>query len=179
MLSGDTGSSSSLMSSSSETHTSLPRHTIDQLAMNMGFSGAKSSAISPPSLAPASTTSSTTLINSAAMAPPLIITPSHSQQKLGSNDDVSLIRENPKDAEGDVTQSVINKIDPIEMTSKPTTITVTKDTARRTAMLLAGPKFRINTKEIPKDKLTVNNDIIYSVSVSELEFSNSIHFFVI
>jgi hypothetical protein len=164
MLSGDTGSSSSsLASSSSATYTSPSRHAIDQLALNMGFSGIKSSPISCSNLSTVTTTSSTSSINCTAAIPPLIITSSNSQQKLGSIQDVSKPTE-------DLKERVIIKIDPVEMTAKPTVIRVPQDTVKRSAMLLSGPKFRLNSKEVRKNKVTINSNTIYSISVSSIIF---------
>jgi hypothetical protein len=142
MLPGDSGSSSSLASSSSATHLSPSRHTIEQLALNMGFGGIKTNLIS--------SSSSSSLLNS---------TSSHLQQKLESIQDVSTPVE-------DSQKRLITKIDPIEMTAKPTVIVVPQDTAKRSAMLLAGPKFRLNSKEVQKTKLTINSKTIYTISVS-------------
>ncbi len=164
-MSGDTGSSSSLWSSSSASCISQPRHGIDQLALNMSFSGSKSNTINSSSLSIATTASSTSSINSTVTVPPLILPPSHSQSKLESIQDVSTPKEDSNDTIGTVKERLINKIDPVEMTAKPTIIVVPQDTVKRSAMLLSGPKFRLNSKEILKDKLTVNSDIIYSVSV--------------
>ena len=165
MLSDNTGSSSSIVSSSSTTYMSSPRHTIDQLALSMGFGGIRPNAANSCNIA---TTNSTCLINSAAPVPPLIITCSDSRETFEVTDDILLTTKNSKDIEGGLKERHINKIDPVEMTSKPIVVTVAKDTIRRSAMLLSGPKFRLNTKEIPKDKFIVNNDIIYSLSVSTM-----------
>jgi len=164
MLSGDTGSSSSsLASSSSAPYTSPSRHAIDQLALNMGFSGIKSSPISCSNLSTVTTTSSASLINCNAAVSSLNITSSNSQQKLGSIQDVSKPTE-------DLKERVIIKIDPVEMTAKPTVIRVPQDTVKRSAMLLSGPKFRLNSKEVRKNKVTINSNTIYSISVSSIIF---------
>lgn len=177
-MSGDTGSLSSLGSSSSATSISPPRHTIDQLALNMGFSSLRSSASNSSSLSATTATSSTSLINSSIIIPPLIITSSHSHPKLESIQDVSTPIENSYDIIGSVKERLITKIDPIEMSGKPTLIVIPQDTAKRAAMLLSGPKFRLNSKEILKEKLNVNNDIIYSISVSATNKKHLIIYFL-
>ena len=162
---GDSGSLSSLGSSSSTSLTSSFRHPIDQLFLNMGLSGIKTSASNSSNLSTATTASSISLINSALTNPPIVITQSHSQQKLESIQDVSTPTQ---ETMGALKECLITKIDPIEMTAKPTVITVPQDTTKRSAMLLSGPKFRLNTKEILIEKLTVNNDTVYSISVSSI-----------
>jgi hypothetical protein len=161
MFSGDTGSLSSLGSSS-------PLHNIDRLTSNKSVGGIKSNTSNSSNLSTASTTSSISLINSSISIPSLIITSSHSQSKLESIQDLSTPTENSKDMIGAVKERLITKIDPVEMTAKSTIVIVPQDTVKRSAMLLSGPKFRLNCKEILKDKLTVNSDTIYSVSVSKI-----------
>jgi hypothetical protein len=162
MLSGDTGSSSSsLASSPGATYTSPSRHAIDQLALSMGFGGIKPSPISCSNLLTVTTTSSTSLINCTAPVSPLITTSSNSQQKLESIQDVSKPTE-------DLKERLITKIDPVEMTAKSTVVRVPQDTVKRSAMLLSGPKFRLNSKEVRKNKLTINSNTIYSISVSSI-----------
>ncbi len=167
ILLGDSGSLSSLGSSSSASLTSSSRHPIDQLFLNMGLSGIKASASNSSNLSTATTASSTSLINSSLTTPPIVITQSHSQQKLESIQDARIPTE---ESMGGLKERLITKIDPIEMTAKPTVITVPQDSTKRSAMLLSGPKFRLNTKEILTEKLTVNNDSIYSISVSLIHY---------
>jgi hypothetical protein len=169
MLSGDTGSLSSLASSSSSTSVSPPRHTINQLALNMGFGRIKPSTINSSNLSAAIATNTTSLINSTITVPPLIITSSHSQQKLASIQDLLTPTDNSTDMIEGVKQRLITKIDPVEMTAKPIVVIVPHDAVKRSAMLLAGPKFRFNSKNISKNKSIVNNDSIYSVSVRTIE----------
>jgi len=161
IFSGDTGSLSSLGSSS-------PLHNIDRLTSNKGVGGIKSNTFNSSSLSTASTTSSISLINSSISIPSFIITSSNSQSKLESIQDLSTPTENSKDMIGAVKERLITKIDPVEMTAKSTIVIVPQDTVKRSAMLLSGPKFRLNSKEILKDKLTVNSNTIYSVSVSTI-----------
>jgi len=168
MFSGDTGSLSSLGSSSSTTFISSLRHNIDQLTSSKGVAGIKSNTSNSSSLSTTSTTSSISLINSSISVPPFNITSSHSQPKLESIRDVSAPKENSKDMIGAVKERLITKIDPVEMTAKSTVVIVPQDTVKRSAMLLSGPKFRVNSKEILKNKLAVNSDTIYSVSVSAI-----------
>ncbi|CAF1014628.1 unnamed protein product [Didymodactylos carnosus] len=56
----------------------------------------------------------------------------------------------------------INRIDPREMTAKPTTVHVDKMTARKPTMLLSGPKFRNHTVE-PENQL--KRDTIMRISI--------------
>jgi hypothetical protein len=168
-LSGDTGSLSSLGSSSNASLIVPSRNKIDQLAFKMGFGGIRSSAVHSSSSSNAITASSISLINSSVTVPPLIITPSYSQLKLESIQDVSTSTENAKDIKGAVKERLMIKIDPVEMTAKPTAIIVPQDTVKRSSMLLSGPKFRLNSKEILKDKLTLISDTGYSVSVSTIK----------
>ncbi len=163
ILSDDTESLSSVGSSSSISLASSSRHAIDQLSLNMGLSGIKANASNSSNLSTATTTSSTSLTSATLTNPPIVITSSHSQQKLESIQDVSTPTEESINA---VKERLINKIDPIGMTVKPTVIIVPQDSAKRSAMFLSGPKFRLNTKEILINKFTVNNDPIYSISVS-------------
>jgi len=129
----------------------------------MGFGGMKPSLSNPPSSSP---TSSTSLTNSSNPIFQPLITPTNSQQKFEFNDDTSLNTEISNDTENDVQERIITKVDPIEMTAKPAVVTVPKDPARRAAMLLSGAKFQLNFNEIPKEKLQINSDTIYSVAVS-------------
>ena len=93
------------------------------------------------------------------------IPPSNSQHKLDQHDDVSLHREAPADIDGEFQERVITKVDPVEMLAKPVVVAVPKDPARRAAMMLAGPKFRLNSREIPRERLTIDADTIYPVAV--------------
>jgi hypothetical protein len=141
----------------------------------MGLSGIKANASNASSLSTATTASSTSLINSLASNPPIVITSSYSQQRLESIQDVSTPTEN---SIGAVKERLITKIDPAEMTAKPTVVVVPQDSAKRSAMLLSGPKFRLNSKEILTNKFTGNHDTIYSVSVSITKISHLISYFV-
>jgi hypothetical protein len=145
--------------------TSQPRHVIDQLALNMGFGGIKQSIINSSHLSSIAATNTTSLINSTALIPPLI-TPSHSQQKLESIKDIPTPTENSRDIVRNIKERLMTKIDPAEMTAKSTIVTVPQDAVKRSAMLLAGHKFRLNSKELSRDKLIINSDTIYSLSVS-------------
>ncbi|CAF1547785.1 unnamed protein product [Adineta ricciae] len=51
------------------------------------------------------------------------------------------------------------------MVAEPAVVAVPKDPVRRAAMLLAGPKFQLNYKELPTEKLPINTDMIYSVAI--------------
>ena len=57
---------------------------------------------------------------------------------------------------------VINRIDPVDMTAKPTMVKIPKN-ARKSTMLLAGPKFRFHTVE---SEVQLKRDTIYPISVS-------------
>jgi hypothetical protein len=118
-------------------------------------------------LSTATTTRSTSLINSTVTVPPLNIK-SHSQPKLESLQDISTSADDSKDIIGAVKERLITKIDPVDMTTKATVVVVPQDTVKRSAMLLSGPKFRLNSKEVLKDKLIKNSNTIYSVSVSSI-----------
>ncbi|CAF2749352.1 unnamed protein product [Rotaria sp. Silwood2] len=171
MLSGDTGSLSTLASSSSAIQTSPSRRIIDHLTLNTDFSGMKSSISKSSSLSIPTTKSSTSSLNSTGTAHSSIITPSHSPRKLESIQNISTFTDNSKDAFSGVKERLIAKIDPVEMTIKPTIITVPQDTVKRSAMLLAGSKFRLNIKKIPENKLKLNSVTLYSISVTGASMS--------
>ena len=121
------------------------RHGIDQLALNMGFGGIK------PSTAPLVNTSLT-----------------HPQPVVQSIDaPITMPRTPSTEIDGDLQERVVTKVDPVEMTATPTVETVQKDPARRAAMLLAGPKFELKSKEISKGEMKIDNDTLYPVAVSE------------
>jgi hypothetical protein len=167
-------STASLVSSGSVSNTGPPHHGIEQLALNMGFGGIRPNLANPSSssiatisnLSTTTPSSSTSLVNSANPVSQLELTSSSSQQALDLTDDVSFNREISNETEDDVKKHVITKIDPVEMVATPSVITVSKDPVRRAAVLLAGPKFQLNYNEIPKDKLTINSNTLYSVAVS-------------
>ncbi|CAF0798072.1 unnamed protein product [Adineta steineri] len=150
-ISGDTGSTSSLASSS--------RHALDSLTVHRNCGGIKPSFFSSSNLSTATSAHSISLINSTTNHSPLHSTPSHSQQKLESIQDVSTPME-----DSNVKECFITKIDPVEMTAKPTTVLVSQDAMKRSAILLAGPKFRLNCTETFQNKSIINSNIIYSVS---------------
>jgi hypothetical protein len=56
---------------------------------------------------------------------------------------------------------VINKIDPVDITVKPTVVKIDKN-IRKPTMLLAGPKFRYHTTEL---EYNLKRDTIYPISV--------------
>ena len=85
------------------------------------------------------------------------------QEKLQSIEDIFVCKE---ESIGGVKGRLVTKIDPVEMTGKPTIVIVPQDSAKRSAMLLSGTKFRLNRKAISLDHSTLNNNHIYSVSVS-------------
>jgi hypothetical protein len=166
---GSIPSTSSLASSNAGSYTGPARHTIDQLALNMGFGGIKPSINNPPNLTSTTSTSTSNsmpLINSNSPVFQPVITPSDSQQKFEFTDNISLDKEISNDTENDTKERIITKVDPVDMTAKPAVVTVLKDPVRRAAMLLAGPKFQLNYNEIPQEKLQINSDTIYSVAVS-------------
>ena len=147
------------------------RYGIEQLALNMGFGDNKTSVAHSGSSSSISTspTKSTTgsLINSSNPLFEPVNTPTDSQVKFELSDDTSsIIRSISSETENDVKERVITKIDPDDLTAKPSIVTVPKDSVRRAAMLLSGPKFQLNSSEIPKEKLQINTDIIFTVSVS-------------
>ncbi|CAF0839509.1 unnamed protein product [Rotaria sordida] len=165
-ISSDTGSLSTLTSSSSAIHISPSRRIIDYLTLNTDFSGMKLSVSKSSNLSTVTTKSSTSSLGSTGTAHSSIITPSHSPRKLKSIQNMFTLADNSKDVVGGVKERLITKIDPVEMTVKPTIVTVPQDTVRRSAVLLAGPKFRLNIKEILKNKLKLNSDTMYSISIS-------------
>jgi hypothetical protein len=155
------------MSLTSSTSVQEPvRHTIDQLALNMGFGGMRPVAANPPNLSPTSFTSSSSLINATNSGSPSPLTPTSSQLKFEPVDDISLNTEFSNETDTGVKERFITKIDPVDMTAKPAVINVPQDPVRRAAVLLAGPKFELKVNKLPVDKLTVNTDTIYSVAVS-------------
>lgn len=142
----------------------------------MGFGGIKPSLVQPPSLSSLPTTTSiqsntSSLTNSSNLVFQPATTPSSSSDvHFELNDESSLYRGISNDTESDVQERVITKIDAEELTGKPAVVTVPKDPVRRAAMMLAGPKFQLNSSKIPQDKLPINTDIIYSVAVSQQKF---------
>ncbi len=69
---------------------------------------------------------------------------------------------------------VISKIDPVDMTAKPTVIRIDKNT-RKPTMLLAGPKFRCHTVQ---PEIQLKRDTIYPISVKYFSFNIQIDFFL-
>jgi hypothetical protein len=61
---------------------------------------------------------------------------------------------------------VINKVDPVDLTSKPTLVQ-SKKSSRKSTMILAGPKFRLHTVE---PEVHFKRDTIYPISVKILSF---------
>ncbi|CAF4146597.1 unnamed protein product, partial [Rotaria sordida] len=125
---GDTGSLSTLTSSSSAIHISPSRRIIDYLTLNTDFSGMKLSVSKSSNLSTVTTKSSTSSLGSTGTAHSSIITPSHSPRKLKSIQNMSTLADNSKDVVGGVKERLITKIDPVEMTVKPTIVTVPQDT---------------------------------------------------
>ncbi|CAF1381544.1 unnamed protein product [Adineta ricciae] len=164
----DTTSLSSIHSSVSTTSTSASaapvRHGIDQLAINMGFGGRRSSIVNSANVSTGSTTSSLVTDTSNPVFLPTL-TPSNSVQTFNSSDNISLDREIFNETKDEIKERTITKIDPVEMVAEPAVVAVPKDPVRRAAMLLAGPKFQLNYKELPKEKLPINTDMIYSVAI--------------
>ncbi|CAF1480526.1 unnamed protein product [Rotaria sp. Silwood1] len=151
----------SVGSSISVSYPEPRRHSIDELALNMGFGGIKPSVINPSSSPTSSTLSSTPLINSS-VSPQTVITSSNLKQESESTGDISLNQEISSEKNDSIKERVIMKVDPIEMTEKPTVVTVPKDGTRRSAILLSGSKFRLNVNEIPKEKLPISRDTIFT-----------------
>lgn len=167
ILIGETDS----LGSGSHAPAPVVHHGIEQLAINMGFGGVKPSIAHPSSLSSIPTTTSTqssvsSLDNSSNFVFQPVSTPSSSEVHFELNDQSSLYRGISHDTETEVQERVITKIDAEDLTAKPTVIAVPKDPTRRAAMLLAGPKFELNSSKIPLEKLPINTDIIYSVAVS-------------
>ncbi|UJR29961.1 hypothetical protein I4U23_017508 [Adineta vaga] len=164
----DTTSLASVHSTASvaSTTSSIPqRHTIDQLALNMGFGGIKPNISNPSNISTTSTSSPSPLINTANPIFQPVLTPSSSVQTFNSSDKLSLHREDSNETEDELKERTITKIDPEEMLAKPTVVTVQKDPVRRAATLLAGPKFRLNTNELPKENVPISIDAFYSVAI--------------
>lgn len=169
---------SSLASSASQSTMPPPRHTIDQLAINMGFGGLKPSFVnqSNTSLNTNGSTSAS-LINTAPVSVPTAVPVSpvtpvstssggSSPPRFELSDTSSLNPDIAHEIEGGVQERIITKIDPDEVVAKPTVVTVPKDPVRRTALLLSGPKFQLNSTAIPKsEELKVDTDTIYRIAV--------------
>lgn len=137
----------------------------------MGFGGIKPSLAHPPSLSSVPTTASinSNRSSSGSFSNPVfqsVDTPSPSEVHFELNDGTPLYRSNLNETENEVQERTVTKIDAEELTAKPTVVAVPKDPLRRTAMLLAGPKFQLNSTKLPQEKLQINTDIIYSVAVS-------------
>ena len=151
-----------------------PRHTIDQLALNMGFGGFKPSVAngSMSSINSAASLASVSVPTGTAVAAPPVTPASASSggsspPRFELTDSSSLQREYSNDSDESVQERIITKIDPVEVTAKPTVVTVPKDPMRRTAMLLSGPKFQLNSHIIPKeDEVKLDPNTIYRVAVS-------------
>jgi hypothetical protein len=158
----------SVASSSGVSSTGPPRYTIDQLALNMGFGGIRPAAVNPPNLSPTPTpiSSSTSLVNTTNAFSNTLLTKSSSELKFEPVDSISLNTEFSNETDVETKERIITKIDPDDMTAKSTVVNVSKDPARRAAVLLAGPKFQLNYNEMPTDKLTINTDTIFPVAVS-------------
>ena len=142
----------------------------------MGFGGIKPSLANPPSLSSVPTTASISSkrSSSGSFSNPVfqsVDTPSPSEVHFELNDGASLYRANSNDTENEVQERVVTKIDAEELTGKPTVVAVPKDPSRRAAMLLAGPKFQLNSSKLPQEKVQINTDVIYSVAVSPLVLS--------
>ncbi|CAF0865565.1 unnamed protein product [Adineta ricciae] len=142
--SGNAGSSLSLGPSTRQLNDQSPSHK--------SSTGVKPSPLSSFSLSPAN---SSQLINSNASIPSLFSTLRHSQQKLASIEDVST----PTDESS-------NKTDPNEMTTKQINILVPQDSVKRSALHLGGPKFRVNSKELPKNKSIIHSNMTFSVPIT-------------
>jgi len=158
-------STTSLASASSVSQVVPARHTIDQLALNMGFGGIRPAPVNPPTLPTVSTGSSASLVNTANPIFQPVSSPTSSVRSLDLMDTVSLNKQVSTEAEDEFKERTITKIDPEEMVAKPTVVVVPKDPVRRAAMLLSGPKFRLNKANITQEKVPVNTDIIYSVAI--------------
>ena len=155
MLIDDTASLSSIGSSSSASLLSSSRQTIDQNT-------------------PTSTASSTSLLSSISSHLSLINTSSSVQPKVQSIEDIFTSKDESIDA---VKERVITKIDPVEMTDKPIIVIVPQNIVRRSAMLLSGLKFRLNSKALSLKRSTMNSNTIYSISVSTTQLMCTQHFF--
>ena len=60
-------------------------------------------------------------------------------------------------------EMIVNKIDPVDQTAKPTLVPI-KRTTRKATMLLAGPKFRSHTVD---PEIQFKRETVYPVSVIE------------
>ncbi|CAF2526768.1 unnamed protein product [Rotaria sp. Silwood2] len=154
--------STSVGSSSGMPYLETHRYSIDQLALNMGFGGIKPSVINPSNSSTTSISSSASLVNSSVSSVQPVIASSNLKQEFKSNDDIFLNQEISNEKNDSVEERVIMKVDPVEMTAKLTVVTVPKDRTRRAAILLSGPKFRLNVKEIPLEKLPIRSDTIFT-----------------
>lgn len=142
------------------------RHSIEQLVLNLTGGGRKSSITYPKNPSTTSTISSTSLIDSTVSSQSPFENSSSLKEEIETNDNLSLSQENFNKKLNDVKECTITKIDPIEMIGKPTVVTVPKNSNHRTAMLLSGPKFRLNVNEVPQDKLPAHTDGMYFSAVS-------------
>ncbi|CAF2149644.1 unnamed protein product [Rotaria magnacalcarata] len=156
-MSADNESISTLASSS---------NAVDHFNLNMDVGGIKSNVSNTSSLSSATTTSSTSSLSSSSTAHSSIITPSNSQRKFESTQDISTMTDNSKDIAAGVKERSITKIESVDMNVKSSIVTAQPDAVKRSAMLLTGPKFRLNSKEIPKKKLKLNSDGAYTISIA-------------
>ncbi|CAF3683581.1 unnamed protein product [Rotaria socialis] len=140
-------------------------NAVDHFNLNMDFGGIKSNVSNTSSLSSATTTSSTSSLSSSSTAHSSIITSSNSRRKFDSTQDISTITDNSKDTVAGVKERSITKIDSVDMNVKSSIVTVQSDAVKRSAMLLTGPKFRLNSKAIPKKKLKLNSDGTYTISI--------------
>jgi hypothetical protein len=62
---------------------------------------------------------------------------------------------------------IINRVDPVDLTAKPTIVRINKKDKRKPTMLLTGPKFRSHTVE---PEYQVKRDTIYPIAVKDFSY---------
>ena len=105
-------------------------------------------------------------LNSFVNIPSVVLT--SSQSTLGSDTDELYTKETLKDADVDVREHPIKKVDSLEVIGNTRSIPLAKNASRQKPLFPSGQKFRVNTRRTfpPRTTVTSNRDAIYSVSVS-------------
>ena len=141
------------------------RHAIDQLALNMGFGVIKPSIIKQPNTSETALSNPEILSNSIESISKVISDSNSSSLDTPSDDAASLSREISSPLDDQVQQRIITKVDPIQMVAKPIVIGVSKDTTRRAALLLNGPKFQLNHNVNTRAHLKLSTETIFPLAV--------------
>lgn len=104
-------------------------------------------------------------LNSFVNIPSVVLT--SSQSTLGSDTDELYTKETLKDADVDVREHPIKKVDSLEVIGNARPIPLAKNASRQKPLFPSGQKFRVNTKRtFPSTTATSNLDAVYFVSVS-------------